>query len=516
MSIENGVLSLIKIVTALYFENMAIDRSQHVFDEIREILFNVKVEKPVDGLGTEGTAIDALRYTAEWLLCHADSTDENGNKIALSRDNIIQRLTVNLYCDNQYIEIVKNYLNPDITPNEARNKVTEILSELRFDRRKMQLKKLIMDANKQLNFSHQPIETSKYVKALVTELEDLSGSGDGEINGLVGRVNFDNWQDIEEILKKASDSYSTEGILNTGFQGLNDSTGCGGFRRGEMINFGANTHNYKSGMLIDLALNIPVYNTPWMWDPKKKPMILRISFENTLDQDIAIMYKKLYEIEYQKTCNLSDINTRDAAKYLTEYYAKTGYHFSIESYDPNNFTIYDLFDCINRYIMNGYEIHAISCDYLSQIAHNTIGDRMDVKIQKTYEMARNFCYPKGITFLTGHQLSTEAQNILRENTTTFTKKVCIGGYYQDCKSLHTKLDLEYLMNVHDHQDGCRYLFISRGKHRGGESTTAVAKHFIRKFELFGGIVPDVNTDSRTMRKLPDLLDLDALSVWDEK
>lgn len=515
MKNENNLLTLIKVISALFFENIALDNTAHVYDEIRDVLTGLKDLKEADGEGSQREAIEALRYTAEWMISVSNTTDDKGKAFKFTRENIIQRITLNTHCENEYVEVCKKYLDETVTPTTARDKVTEIMSELRFDKKKSKLKTLVAKANKRLNWDEAFVESTEFIQTMLSELETLNTSQKGEVPGLVGKVDFDNFKEIETVLKKTTESYSQEGILKTGFQGLDRSTGIGGLRRGEFINFGATTHNYKSGMLIDLALNIPHYNDPWMWDETKKPLILRISFENTIAQDIGIMYKKLYEIQNNATCDIASINTRKAGKYLSEYFGIRGYHFKLECYDPNTFNIYDLFDIFNKYIKEGYEIHFVSCDYLSQIAHNTIGERTDAKINKTNEMARNYCYPKGITLATGHQLSTEAQNLQRENTTTFTKKVSTGGWYMDCKSMHTKLDLEYILGIHNHQDGNRYLFISRGKHRGGESTPIKHCHFIRKFEEFGGIVPDHGSDDKTLYKLPELLNTDEIGVWDD-
>lgn len=509
MKTERNVLLLIKIISALYFENLSPDKNPLVMEECKEILSSLKFTGgSVSGLGSEEAAEEALRQTTEWMISVLMT-----NEVKLSRDNIMQRLMVNLHCDNEYVEVAKKYLSVDVTAQDARNRVNEILSELRYDKKQSKLKQTIYNAHNKLTFDSQNIDNSTFVQTLLTELENLNTSKSGELPGFVGMVNFDNYKEIEKVLKKASDLYDPKGIMSTGMQGLDRATGVGGIKRGECVNFGATTHNYKSGELIDLSLYIPFYNEPWLWDENKKPAIIQITFENTIEQNIGTMYKKLHEIRYQERITIDNINTIKAAKYLTEHFKTKGYHFFIESYDPNNFTIYDLIGLISKYIQNGYEIHAITCDYLPLIAHNTVADRLDTKIQKTYEMIRNFCYPKGISFITGCQLSTEAATLQRDNTTTFTKKVNTGGWYMDCKSLHTKLDLEFILGKHVHQDGFTYLAYSRGKHRGGENTPQKHQHFWRRFDEFGGIVPDVGTDDKTMYRLPDLLDLENMASW---
>lgn len=504
----NDILTLIKIITALYFESLADDDAPYVFDEIRQVLSEIKVEGRGNlVLGSEEAAVESLRYTAEWLL------NNQNEDIKYSRQNIIQRLRVNVHGDNEYIAIAEDTLDIEITSIDARKRVEEILQELRYEKRQKKLRQIFTKANRDLNFGADYIDTNSFLSEIRGQLDEMGKVSSGEAAGFVGRINFNNPEEIAEVLQSTADSTSPEGVLNTGLQGLNRATGVGGFIRGQLVNFGALTHHYKSGILIDEALYIPMFNDPHMWDETKKPLILRISFENTIEQDIGIMYTKLHQLQKKEKIALCDINTLQAAQELTDHFGQRGYEFQLETYDPNDFDVYALFGVIQKYIDAGYEIHAISCDYLTMIAHNTVGDRTDQRIQKTYEMTRNFCYPKGITFLTAHQLSTEAQNLSRENSGTFTKKVCSGGWYMDCRSLHTKLDLEFVMHIHKHIDGNKYLMFSMGKNRGSHSVLEKDKHFIYEFQEIGGIVHDVDGDDLSKASLPAIIDTAGMEAW---
>lgn len=503
---ENNILQLMNIITALYFDDLAEDNGAYIIEELQHSLVNIKTEgRGTACIGSEDAAIESLRYTAEWML----TSSEGG----YSRENILQRVKVNLQGNNDYIDIIENSLDVKVTADDARKKVNEILSELRFEKGKSKLRKLISVANAKLNFSGEYIENAEFIRELQGELEELGSSKTGEITGHIGSVNFDDPDAIKELLSKSIEGSSDEGLISIGLQGIDRAFNK--VHRGSMVNVNACTHCYKSGMLLDIAMNIPVYNDPWMWDADKKPLILRISFENTLEQDITNMYKKYYELKYGKRCKMGDINLADATKELRDHFSSRGYHFAMEAYDPNNFTVYDLFDVLNKYLENGFEIHAVTCDYLSMIAHNTFGDREEMRIQKTFEMARNFCFPKGITFFTAHQLSTEAQAMSKENPTTITKKVCTGGYTMACKGLSTKMDLEIYLHVHNHFDGNKYLLFSRGKDRFNNTTPLVDQHGAYMFQEFGGIVPDVGLVDMSLRKLPSANDISDINTWDD-
>jgi hypothetical protein len=507
---RDNLLKIIRIISAIYYNYLATDTDPGIFDQlkgyIKDIIIDVRATE--GNAGGEDRIVDNLRATAEWML--SDSA------IEYSIDDLLMKLKLNLLGDLNYYGILEQYLNPSIAAIDARKRVHGIMQELRYEEQKVKLKKTVWAAHKALTFSGEYVETPKFVNDLLTELEDIQVSGaGGDHAGLVGKVDFTDVKAIEEALTKGVDLLDINGVLNTGFQGLNAACNGMGVPRGYLVNFGALTHHYKTGMLIDLSLNIPAYNDPWLWDKTKKALIIRVSFENTIDQDIITMYKKLYECKHGVRCDVENITMNEAVATIEAHFSQRGYTFQMLHYDPATFCVYDLFDLFNKYIEAGYEIHAAIIDYLSQIASNTYGDRLDSKITKTFEMVRNFCYPKGITVFTGHQLSTEAQTEYRANPIGLTRKTCTGGWYMDCKSLHTKLDLEFVMCVYVHNDGVSYLFISRGKARGMENTPYKHRHIILPFLEIGGIKPDINGENITLYNLPRNLDESTVNVnWD--
>lgn len=506
----NDILKLIKVVACIYYQRQSNEESPNLGERLIHVIQSVRVDGRSASFGSAPAAIDALRYTAEWML----NTIED-DSTPLTRDNILTRLNINLLGHNEYIQIATDSLVEGLTPEECRKRVQEILSELHYNERTEKLKSLINQAQKDINFSsNTTLDLQHRVKDLMVELEGhLSAANDKENPNLIGRIDFSNEDQIENVLQKSTKSLSYDGLLKTGISGIDKATGVGGLARGLLVNIGALTHNYKSGMLLDLALNIPEFNDPYMLDENKQPAIIRISFENSPSQDLCYLYQKLHAVKFKKKIDIPDINTKQAAKDIREHCEQRGYSFFLESYDPNNFSIYDLFTEIANYEDAGYEIHAILCDYLPLIAHNTVGDRTDAKIQKTYEMVRNHCNPKGITFITACQLSTEAQNLSREGSSNFVKKVAQGGWYMDCRSLHTKLDIELVLHIHEHIDGSSYLTGHIGKNRSCHTVKNKYKYFIHKFEDPGGIIPDFGQEERCMHSLPSATDMPGLSEW---
>ena len=484
----------------LYLESHTDDQSLHVEELAQTTLTGIEVGNTTFDVGTEDAALVALMYTAEWMLVNLSK--------GYNRKSIIQRLKVNLHCENTYIELVIESLPEEITSDDARIAVNEIIGELRHESRRDSLKSLIATANRDINFNGKRVDQNKFVSELSQSMDELNITGeDVEQPGHVGTVLFSELGELEAALKKGTETISPEYVLDTGFSGMNDQTGINGIPRGALVNVGGLTHHYKSGMLIDLALNIANYNRPWLWDQERKPLILRISFENTIEQDITLIYKKVYELKYKLPYDEIELNIPQAAIEIQQHFSENGYFSAVENYNPNSFDIYALFNVLDKYHAAGYEIHAVLCDYLPLIAHNTMADNTELRIQRTYEMIRNYCYPKGIAFITGQQLSTEALGIYREVPIKFLATVRVGNYYQNCKAMSQKLDLEFLTTVLDYSDGHKYLGVAIGKNRYCTSVADSSKIYWQRFERIGGIIPDVNDSPRFLAKLPNSFDV---------
>ena len=188
----------------------------------------------------------------------------------------------------------------------------------------------------------------------------------------------------------------------------------------------------------------------------------------------------------------------------------------MEAFDPDMFSIYDLLAVLEDYYEKGYEIHAVTCDYLSLIANNSGGERFEQKIQKTFEMIRNFCIPKGISFITAHQLNTETNAIAAQNSSRFIHIVKDSAMYMDAKGLKTKLDIELTQHIHKHGDGHSYLMLGVGKLREDVYIPEAQRIYSYRFDPILTIPPDVELEEDlSISKLPSLGDVDTDdNEWD--
>jgi hypothetical protein len=485
---DNPYVVLIRCITALYLINKTPGNWTDIKKTIKETLTYIELPTATIGDGSDGIISINLRSMADWMLSVEEGIDFN-------KEDILGRIRINLRGETSYLNELELSISIEGDEDRSRKRIRSINSELKFDLNKQRIKKLVARMNHRINFSASGIDTKEAIRELQENLAKYNVDPEGsEKAGFVGRLITTDLEAMEKVFETAKEVNSPEGLLRTGFVGLNRMAGGIGLRRGELINVGALTHNYKTGMLNDLARQVPLYNTPFMFDVKKKPLVLRVSFENKLEQDLPIIYKSLIEQETGEKITLSEIDQVKAAQYIKNRLEVNGYKFGMECYDPNNFDVYDLIDLISKYEADGYELHLLVVDYMELIVNIAkSADRRDEAINDAFQVIRNHCFPKGITVVTAHQLSTEAQQLAREGTANFAEKVSTGGYYRNTKSLHTKLDLEIITHIVK-LDGVSYLTVARGKHRGGEDTPEKHRTYFQPFAPVGGLLDDVMLD----------------------
>lgn len=488
MITDSPNLILVKAITAVFVDRALPEQNGKLEQVIDKSLKDLRLPADTLGDGSEGEIARALRNTLDWLRTLPVNTK-------VGRVDLIERIRVNCSYNSEYVDSLDRLLVLEEDPYANAERVKGIVSELQFALRNASFAKLFMDANKKINFTQEITNIKDFVSGFSDDLRTFENAEDGEKPGFHGKLSTEDLGSVVEVMRNTQELRSHEGCLKTGLTGLNKMLGGFGYTRGELFNYGALTHNYKSGILLDHCRWFCTLNEPHLLDKNKKPMILRISFENRLEQDLPIIYKSLWEAEHKKKIDIADIDVEEAAKYVVDRMSRMGYAFEILCYDPNNIDIWDVLDIMNAYEAQGYEIAAVVIDYPEKITKKKKGagsnQRQDEVIVHTFEVLRNHCHPRGITQITAHQLSTKAQEMAREGTSNFAQKVATGSYYMNCNSLATILDGECVLHIHKIGDEA-FLTFARGKHRGGEETYMKHRNFAYKFEEFGGIVDDIN------------------------
>jgi len=484
---SNPYVTLVHCTTIMYLASKTDGSWTPVIDVVKESLENISIPKSTIGETQQQVAGKNTLSMLSWMI-------RTFGTIEFTKEDILSRVRLDLDEEPSLLAELTTSLMVDGDGERSSKRIYALSSSLRYELNNERARRIISSANKKVNYSDELVDVRDELRELQENIVSFVGEGEGgEKPGFVARLSTGDRESLKDTLVKTSKSYSEAGMIKTGLVGLN--RGCGGFgyRRGEFVNFGGLPHQYKTGILNDCVRWACIHNEPYMLDEKKKPLVLRISFENQPDQDLPLIYKSLVEHETRQSVDVKNVDPDKATDYIIEKLGVNGYTFDMLCYDANVFKVYDVLDVLEDYAREGYEIHLVAIDYLELIASKDGSKRIDEAINGAVETVRNHCYSRGITVVNGHQLSTEAQELAREGTTNLPKLVAKGGYYRNTKSLHTKLDLEWI--IHKHKFGEKeYLVFARGKHRGISITPEAHCNFAYEFHKVGGIVDDIHDD----------------------
>ena len=404
--------------------------------------------------------------------------------------------------DSYLADVFEDSIDPIKDPEAHMEESSRLRKAIMTYRKQFDMVLKIKQASTAVLFDKEA-DVRKVALELMEGLEPLVVSNSGTIDGLTEELSLNDTVALAANIAKGVEAVSDDGIMTTGYRGMNRMLGdAKGLRRGDLCCIGALQHNYKSGMLMNLAKHTAIYNKPYMLDETKKPLIVFASGENNVQDNNIQFYKSLKENETGEVIPISSIDPEEAARYVNEKMSQNGYHFKVLRFNGSDFTYRSLFAKLQEYMSQGYEIHLLVLDYLNLMSkEGCVGGTESGTIRDLFRRVRNFCNPKLITVLTAHQLSSDAKNLLRMGISNFVKEVANKGYWDSCRTLDQELDLEVIIHIEIINDKS-YLTLARGKHRTPAITPEAAKYYVQPFSEAGGIRDDINDDALYMPKLP--------------
>lgn len=492
-------LVLIDLILLLYREAETCGKNTDNTELVREIVDGMKVTDVNIDVTTSADALVSLRKTVYWML-------EQGIKDPYNRAELLQRIRVNVAEETYLYNVIEDGTDPLDDAVEITDAALRIVTKLNIQLHRENLKGIIKDAYTSTHFREDEVDWSAVVPEFVSQLEpfDQLLGGRRVHEDMVSEIDADDPESIAAALQKARIKSSPEGVMRLGWQGWNAMLGeVGGIRRGDQACIGALQHNFKSGLLLHIPRMIAQYNTPYMLDPKKKPLIVHISLENDAEDNTLALYKWFKENETGEKVDVRDPDFDDlaAAKYVKEKLGVNGYHFKFFRFEGTDFT-YTKFIALLEDLQREYEIHMVSVDYLNLMSKQGCqGGTDSAIIRELFRRMRNYCNPRDIAFLTAHQLSSDAKNLLRMGCDNFVKEVANKGYWADCRQLDQEIDLEIIVNLERPGDGSTFLTAHRGKHRMPFITPEKDLYQVYKFAAVGGIPDDLMGESCALKKV---------------
>jgi hypothetical protein len=490
------ILLLIRAITLLFRESQLDIGATSSPEIVKEVAETVKPpEMAVGSSDNDRDMVMGLRAMCVGMATNPEGTD-------YVAEDLLQKVRMLTRHDESLYDSLKEGISGDMSEEHLRTLTASIRGELNTYLREVQALNIIKEHSRKASFDRESIGSmSEFIQNYRAALEPFESNVKEKDPAIVGEIKLSETDRVEDIYRQAKELNNEAGIMKTGWQAINRML-QGGFRRGEEVVIGALQHNFKTGFTLSLFKQIALYNTPYMIDPKKKPLLLRISFEDPLSLNFPFLYRNIKENETLQYADVTQTAETEMAAYIHDKLTINGYEVMLVHVNPSLWGYRDVQNYAMSLEAQGYEIHLLMLDYLNMLDKRGLdnGGPTGSNIRDLFRRMRNFCAPRKITLITPHQLSTEAKMLIRQgNEESFVKDIANKGYYDSCKTIDQEVDLElYIHKVI--ADGKSWLCIQRGKHRLIQQTKEEYKYTVLPFYDIGDIRDDINAKDESRKK----------------
>jgi len=494
------ITMLVKSLVLIYRDNIVSDGlSEGSKGLITEFLDTIDNDKQMNLLhGGSSDVIGELKNLTKSLLSKDDDKDS---------EDIISQVNIILGKNEPTIaEVLKEAINKPFDEKifkksiiTSRRSITKYIKEIKMI-------KYIQQASFKVNSLGNKDSIFDLATELTTKLDAINQSTVENDPAILTKINLSDLDAVKETLTRIKGNNNNSTKFMTGFKDLNTMT-SGGPRRGETVIINALQHNYKSGFTQTLFAQLQMLNKPVMDNKDKKPLMVYLTFEDDAEVAYEFIYRYLYTNEFKKLPDINNIPPEEIATYVHKKLSANGYHCEIMRVNPDEWTYRDMFNYVLELEANGYEIHAFFCDYLAKLPTtgcNTNGPA-GTAYRELFNKARNFFSSKRILFVSPHQVSTEAKQLIRNGVpaASFVKEIAGKGYTAESKQIDQVVDLELYIHIADFNK-IPHLTVQRGKHRTPIIIPKDKMFFKLQFPVEMPLREDVFDDAKTID--PDVQD----------
>ena len=499
----------------MYRESLLNMEEDSTKDLVRKVIEAIKTPEVSIGITKDLEIINALKATATEMVNHDKSHK-------YQKDILLQQLQVNCGADESTYESLQSGIEPEMTEDENKLTVINIRTAIATHFKHGKIEEVLSKRFSEFKFKRSSIKNiNKWINTMIAELEPFQVVGQERDSAIIDEVDISDKESINRVYASIKEENEGGGGFITGFQGINKMIG-GKFRLGEQWGLYGLQHNYKTGFSLTIFKQICMYNTPTLKDPKKKPLLLRISFEDSLVLNFQYLYKNMWENETGKVLSKKDLAEMDIGvmtEYVTNKLSATGFHVKLLFVNPSDWTYKDICNLVLKYEAEGYEVQMVMVDYLTKISkEGCTQGATGQDVRNLFERIKAFMASKGILFITPHQLSTEAKGLMRDGYNDFVKRLPGGGYTADSKQIDQVIDGELFFHIERLKGKNEaYFTVQGGKLRRIEQVDEDDKYRVYKFVRKGVILDDLNKPDSSMLKVggTPLGEMTADENWDQ-
>jgi len=499
-------LLLVKVITLLYKEALIKEPQARSTALATEVIESIRLpETGAEFAGARERLLE-LKKTATWMVAASD----NG---PFDKPALLQRIRVAAGEDDSIYAAfelgMEDPLELEGRPNNGviLKQCSGIKSELQDHLDSRRFLEIAKSMYQRAAFGQGPaVELRSYFKEVARELNQIAkGMAHQRIKGLVDEIYFENEESTIDIMQRAKDALSRDGALKFGQQAINEA--CydhPGALRGEFWLVSAISHNYKSGFGLTNFVDLALYNTPWMIDIHKKPMLLHISTENEATQNALTVYAMLMERETGQPCSTANVDPVVAAHYVKEKLSVNGYHTAMCRVDPSDTCVFDIFDLIEQKEEEGYEIHGVILDYPAMLDKKGLSiSTTGSELRDLLRRLRNFFTKRKTFCMVFHQLGPMALQLERQGMEDLVKEVAGKGMYDGSSKLFQEVDVDISLHIERLAESS-WLTMQWAKHRKLKRTPREKWYAAMPLTDIGGLLPDVDKEPHFVRDLKPL------------
>ena len=393
---------------------------------------------------------------------------------------------------------LKDMLTPTTLPGQTKIKqlYAKVRNHIVWQSNSRRLR-MLLTANAKAGATDDPEKQKALLKQILEDAAEFttiynSQENDEESNTPVDEIDMADPDSIARALQNQHKKRSGSRIV-FGWQAFNRMFGPqGGAAYGEFFACAARSHNYKSGMLMDMCRWHCVYNKP----PDiggKKALILFISLENEIGENLVMWYRSMYVNLYHKVPE--GVSDDEIIQFVMREFSKNGFHLIVKRTFGDSFGYKEYVDWVEHLEKDGTcKVVATYLDYIT-LCHRCREDANYVDAKQLQMMVgrfKDFAQHRDMFFATGLQLETEAERLATSGQTDIVKKYG-SSHLADSRGIKRELDILIFLEIENDPNGRPWLTVAWNKHKYVADTPREDKYFaVRFIDDQIGILDDIN------------------------
>ncbi len=408
-----------------------------------------------------------------------------GDENNINKTNLIDTINLTLPEDNLIAKKLIKLLETDLSEEEMKKYISEMDILLVESNNLMKSNTIVNLASFNINTKEMSVKENiallKKVKEELSVLDNINENGKSSEEDDMDVVDITD-DSILHTLNKLDNGDKIQ--LKTGWDEFNKGV-AGSLNTGELTVVEALQHKNKTGFTLALFLQTMLNNDLELKDGKK-PLWLWISLEDDVIQIIIKMFVYLYFRKYKKMPLMLEIDNAFISKFVKDEIDATGKRLVVRRIDNTKFTVERYKKLVKGYELAGNRVVVTAVDYLEKAYVNDAKYSTGPNgsgLKNMFTAYRTFIQEENILFITPHQISPEALNIIRNGVSDkeFLKQIVNKNFTQGSRGLPQEFDVEIMIHLCK-INGIDYQAVQIGKFKRPDYVDPKDKFMLIPFE----------------------------------